>query len=243
MHLTLGILRKSQAVFYALSFFWLDGFAVPHPSAGNANRWALKHDGINHMTKEKSKKAKPFQVLVVIYLAFACMVFLNELLAKNIENRFPGGNYPIEHEYSWERVQIFCAGAIVSVLVYLFFTFKKKMQALLPDFKLVIALSFLPISLSLLLNYPSISGWCCEIYNTRFFGYPFSYMMGSDLFQRLLNFELLKIIKYYLRPYKFFLDLLFWSNIFFVLLSMFNMVWRKSKLLEQTQENLYSENR
>jgi hypothetical protein len=29
VHLTLGILRQSQAVFYALSFFWLDGFAVP----------------------------------------------------------------------------------------------------------------------------------------------------------------------------------------------------------------------
>ena len=32
MHLTLGILRTSQAVFYALSFFWLDGFAVPAPA-------------------------------------------------------------------------------------------------------------------------------------------------------------------------------------------------------------------
>jgi hypothetical protein len=39
VHPTLGILRKPQAVSYALSFFWLDGFAVPHPSAGNANRW------------------------------------------------------------------------------------------------------------------------------------------------------------------------------------------------------------
>jgi hypothetical protein len=32
MHLTLGILRKSQAVFYAFSFFQLDGFAVPAPA-------------------------------------------------------------------------------------------------------------------------------------------------------------------------------------------------------------------
>ncbi len=32
MHLTLGILRTSQAVFRALSFFWLDGFAVPAPA-------------------------------------------------------------------------------------------------------------------------------------------------------------------------------------------------------------------
>jgi len=32
VHLTLGILRTYQAVFYALSFFWLDGFAVPAPA-------------------------------------------------------------------------------------------------------------------------------------------------------------------------------------------------------------------
>jgi hypothetical protein len=32
VHLTLGILRKSQAVFYALAFFWSDGFAVPAPA-------------------------------------------------------------------------------------------------------------------------------------------------------------------------------------------------------------------
>jgi len=40
VHLTLGILRKSQAVLHALSFFQSDGFAVHSPSAGNANRWA-----------------------------------------------------------------------------------------------------------------------------------------------------------------------------------------------------------
>ena len=32
VHPTLGILRKSQAVSYALAFFWLDGFAVPAPA-------------------------------------------------------------------------------------------------------------------------------------------------------------------------------------------------------------------
>jgi hypothetical protein len=32
VHLTLGILRKSQAVSYAFSFFQLDGFAVPAPA-------------------------------------------------------------------------------------------------------------------------------------------------------------------------------------------------------------------
>jgi len=32
VHLTLGSLRKSQAVSYAFSFFQLDGFAVPAPA-------------------------------------------------------------------------------------------------------------------------------------------------------------------------------------------------------------------
>ena len=32
VHLTLGILAQFQAFFYALSFFWLDGFAVPAPA-------------------------------------------------------------------------------------------------------------------------------------------------------------------------------------------------------------------
>jgi len=32
VHLTLGILRQSQAVFYAFSFSQLDGFAVPAPA-------------------------------------------------------------------------------------------------------------------------------------------------------------------------------------------------------------------
>jgi len=32
VHLTLGILRTSQSVFYASAFFWLDGFAVPAPA-------------------------------------------------------------------------------------------------------------------------------------------------------------------------------------------------------------------
>ena len=32
VHLTLGILRTSQAFSHALPFFWLDGFAVPAPA-------------------------------------------------------------------------------------------------------------------------------------------------------------------------------------------------------------------
>ncbi len=47
VHPTLGSLRQSQAVSYALAFFQLDGFAVPRPSAGNAYRWALGHESLH----------------------------------------------------------------------------------------------------------------------------------------------------------------------------------------------------
>jgi hypothetical protein len=44
VHLTLGILRTSQAVSYALAFFWLDGFAVPAPAQVTQTvGWLLKH--------------------------------------------------------------------------------------------------------------------------------------------------------------------------------------------------------
>jgi len=32
VHLTLGILRRFRAFFYASAFFWLNGFAVPAPA-------------------------------------------------------------------------------------------------------------------------------------------------------------------------------------------------------------------
>jgi hypothetical protein len=46
VHLTLGILRHFQAVFYTLAFLWLDGFAVPAPlvmpTLGGFKTWFAK---------------------------------------------------------------------------------------------------------------------------------------------------------------------------------------------------------
>ena len=52
MHLTLGILRTSQAVFYALSFSQLDGFAVPAPAqvTQTVRRWCKTVSGILQKT-------------------------------------------------------------------------------------------------------------------------------------------------------------------------------------------------
>jgi hypothetical protein len=52
VHLTLGILRKSQAVSYAFSFFWLDGFAVPAPAQVTQSVGHLPCKIKNRKTKE-----------------------------------------------------------------------------------------------------------------------------------------------------------------------------------------------
>jgi len=45
VHLTLGILRQSQAVSHALAFFWLDGFAVPAPAQVTQTvRWLIAQE-------------------------------------------------------------------------------------------------------------------------------------------------------------------------------------------------------
>ena len=71
MHLTLGILRQSQAVSYALSFFWLDGFAVHSTSAGNACRWAVV---VYTRVKNKEDMKKTIRAI------FPAFIFLTALV-------------------------------------------------------------------------------------------------------------------------------------------------------------------
>ena len=51
VHLTLGILRKSQAVFYAFAFFQLDGFAVPAPAQVTQTVGRQKTEGVSSFMK------------------------------------------------------------------------------------------------------------------------------------------------------------------------------------------------
>jgi hypothetical protein len=52
-------LRQSQAVFYALAFFWLDGFAVPAPAQVSpkgddvASRWTANCHSIGTHKEKK----------------------------------------------------------------------------------------------------------------------------------------------------------------------------------------------
>jgi hypothetical protein len=61
VHLTLGILRTSQAVFYALAFFWLDGFAVPAPAQVTQTVRRLAHLYILEKKCHHEKNNSPFK--------------------------------------------------------------------------------------------------------------------------------------------------------------------------------------
>ena len=73
VHLTLGILRQSQAVFYALAFFWLDGFAVPAPAqvTQTVGRRAITHNDLpycnHHFAIGTEKGAIPIIETVYFY--------------------------------------------------------------------------------------------------------------------------------------------------------------------------------
>src|SRR5215211_1646627 len=111
------------------------------------------------MFKIKIKKQNPFVVLSVTHIIFACVILTNELLA--INNRVPGGSFPIEHKFSWVRVLLFCGVGIISALVILIFTFKKHLGIYLPSLKFLIVLATFATVVSVVANYPSVTGWCC----------------------------------------------------------------------------------
>ena len=67
MHLTLGILRQSQAVFYALAFFWLDGFAVPAPG-----QVAHAVETVEKPRIEKCSKKSPTLGSIIVELWLKC---------------------------------------------------------------------------------------------------------------------------------------------------------------------------
>jgi len=177
------------------------------------------------------KDIKPYWLLGIIHALFAAGILLNEL--QSISNRVPGGNYPIEHQASWARVLLFCAAAVASCFVVWFFDHKRSWGAFFPPAGLVFLSGVLAaLASTLFLHYLSNIGWCCESPIAFFFGFPFSFLLGSGGFdyaplQPFKNSGLLKILftsqpqlGWQFWTYEFFLDVLFWSSIAFVLLSL-----------------------
>jgi hypothetical protein len=76
VHLTLGILRKSQAVSYALSFFWLDGFAVPTPAqvTQTVGRLPIETRASKEIKQRKGYFCK-LAILMKYFLANMLLVF------------------------------------------------------------------------------------------------------------------------------------------------------------------------
>ena len=75
MHLTLGILRQSQAVFYASSFFWLDGFAVPAPAQVTQTVGRFLAKVYDNFMKYDSKSIEKKLTLISRYIFIFSMVF------------------------------------------------------------------------------------------------------------------------------------------------------------------------
>ena len=166
-----------------------------------------------------------------IQTLFAGLVLYNEWMS--ISNRVPGGNYPIEHQASWDRVYLYCCAAVFCLLVSWLFYSQKRWRNVLPSVPTLLA-TLLPAALllvgvgALLSHYLSYSGWCCEVSHAYYFGFPFSFLRGSTwtLDRSVLQFAGYSIFDVLRQPglasswdfhsYKFFLDLLFWFNLAFI---------------------------
>jgi hypothetical protein len=86
VHLTLGILRKSQAVFYALAFFWSDGFAVPAP--------AQVTQTVGRLRSKTMSKSHP---LTIIQFFLAILWVVPSLIILEVEE---------EKQFTWLLVSI-----------------------------------------------------------------------------------------------------------------------------------------
>lgn len=190
------------------------------------------------MPKIEIGKQKPFVVLAALHILSACLILGNELLA--INNRVPGGNFPIEHRYSWARVMLFCGVAAVSVIVVWISVTRKDINIFLPTLPSVLLIATLVTFLSVLYNYPAASGWCCEVFPTRYFGFPFSYSSGDNFVDALSIPSGARIIQYRF-PYRLLLDLLFWSSLAFILLSSVPVLIQKVKDVLMNEKKAFLE--
>ena len=115
VHLTLGILRQSQAVFYALSFSWLDGFAVPTPAqvTQTVGRSLAQLFKDNRMTDLVNSNLFPVFMFVGCVAVLAWLTYLNYKKAKKNLDNYTSANkiYPNKFRFA------------VALLLYVLFLF------------------------------------------------------------------------------------------------------------------------
>ncbi|MFN8398761.1 MAG: hypothetical protein U0X74_02005 [Anaerolineales bacterium] len=83
MHLTLGILRKSQAVFYALAFSQSDGFAVPAPAQVTQTVGQTKYITLKTAIGEYIRMTNIIVLIIIISITSSLWI-----LKKSIESEF-----------------------------------------------------------------------------------------------------------------------------------------------------------
>ncbi len=191
------------------------------------------------MLQIKTMKQTPFVALSAVHIVSACIILVNEILS--IPNRVPGGNFPIEHKFSWARVLLFCGIGIASALI-LGVLATEKLWQVFPSLKLILLIATFATFMSVIFNYPSVTGWCCEVSPTRYFGFPFSFLSGDSVIDALPIPSERKIIHFQFPyiPVMFLVDILFWSNLAFIVLSFISLLAQKAKNVSQERKERHS---
>ena len=201
----------------------------------------------------KIEERKYFITFAVVQVVFAFVILVNEFLA--VSRKFPMDIFPIEHQSSWEKVLIYCGGAIMSIFVGWLFTSKQQISVFVPSLKFVLVLAaFLTLSSVFASHYLSVLGWCCESRLTFYFGFPFSFVLGIggydySLMPHYTNYAFLEVLNaselqafWRFLPYQFFLNLLFWSNITFVFVSSISLLTQRKKYSQIVNGQVQSAN-
>ena len=169
-----------------------------------------------------------FALLIMMQVLSAGTVLWNEIMS--IHNRFPGGNYPIEHEGSWLRVILFSILMFLCPILLLIFTRKGSTPIKFPTVIRAFGLSLLPMASSIFVShYLSWVGWCCETSLAFHFGFPFSFLLAPVGFNlsSVQPYEDLSLIAVLQKPDlvygwatslpDLFLNILFWYSIALVI--------------------------
>jgi hypothetical protein len=186
------------------------------------HRWGGIH-GIftSSFTDESRKKLKPFIILAVLQLLLAGCTFVNENAARS-SNPFTGVS-PIEHVASWQRVILFSACAVLSMLAALAFLLIKPVSDNFPSHKVVFLVATIPFLLGIIFShYFDRFGFCCETPFTFFFGFPFSGLIAMKDDPAMLAYAHYGIfdllfrsgihLRWSIQPYPLLLNTLFWLN-------------------------------
>jgi hypothetical protein len=182
---------------------------------------------------------KLFITLAIIQLLLAGCTLINEDASRS-NDPFMGAT-PIEHFASWQRVKLFSACAVLSVLASLVFIKIKPLSDSMPSFKVILLIALIPLVLGIIFShYFSRLGFCCETPFTFFFGFPFTVLIGmkdDPSIMAYAHYGLLDILfrsglhlSWDFRPIPLLLNTTFWLNSSFILCGLGALLIRTIKI-------------